>query len=104
MYMEVVAKSDIFFFVTGVSVIVLTVVVLIALYYIVKILRNIFFLSKTIKNEGESIIKDISKAREGIKKRSVQLGKIISKSIAPKHKRAPTKTRKTGSSGRSKSA
>ncbi len=92
--MDVIAKSDIFFIITGVSVIILTIVVIVALYYIIKILRNIFSLSKVVKKEGEDIIKDIGKARKGVRKGGVRLGKFISTLVTPKKKRAPRRNKK----------
>ena len=92
--MDVIAKSDIFFVITGVSVIILTLVVIVALYYIIKILRNIFSLSKVVKKEGEDIIKDIGQVRKGVGKGSVKVGKFISNLVTPKKKRTPRKNKK----------
>ncbi|MCH8050100.1 hypothetical protein IIB51_01705 [Patescibacteria group bacterium] len=77
--MEELVKSDIFFFITGAAVVLLTLVVLVALYYIVRILRNIFSLSEAIEEEGEEIVKDISKLRRGLEKGGRKIRKIIKK-------------------------
>ena len=63
--MEEVLKSDIFFFITAIAVVVISIVILVAFYNVIKILRDIRELSDLVKNEGEFIIHDIYKDRKG---------------------------------------
>jgi hypothetical protein len=52
--MESILKSDIFFFITSVSVVAVTIVFLTALFYFIKILRNFYKISKILKELSES--------------------------------------------------
>lgn len=52
--MESILKSDIFFFITSISVIVLTLGFLVALFYFIKILRNFYKISTILKNYTEN--------------------------------------------------
>ena len=56
--MESILKSDIFFFITSISVVVITLVLLVAGFYFIKMLRNFYKISEVLKNytqdtEGE---------------------------------------------------
>jgi len=52
--MESILKSDIFFFITSISVVFISVVFLIALFYFIKILRNFYKISKILRGLSES--------------------------------------------------
>ena len=52
--MESILKSDIFFFITSISVVVISISFLIAIFYFIKILRNFYKISKILKNLSES--------------------------------------------------
>lgn len=47
--MESILRSDIFFFVTSISVIIITVFLLIALFYFIRLVRNFYKISKTLR-------------------------------------------------------
>jgi hypothetical protein len=47
-------KSDIFFFITSISVIITTLFLLVALFYFIKILRNFYKISDIFKNYTEN--------------------------------------------------
>jgi hypothetical protein len=64
-----IAQSNIFFFVTTVAVILLTVLWVIILIQIIKILKHIDAISKKIQEEGSSIVSDMSALRTGIKEK-----------------------------------
>lgn len=66
--METLAKSDIFFVVTTFAILLVTIVVVIASVYIVKILNDIKYISKKIKDESDNISEDLSDLREHFKK------------------------------------
>ena len=65
--MQTLIHADIFFFITTMAVIFVTLVAVIVLVYIVIILKDIRELSRTIKNEGEEIIQDVHVFREEVK-------------------------------------
>lgn len=52
--MESILKSDIFFFITSISVVVISLFLLVALFYFIKILRNFHKISKVLRELSES--------------------------------------------------
>lgn len=65
--MDTLMKADIFFFVTTISVILLTLLAIVAFIYIVKILHNIRAISETIKNESNLIAEDMDDIRARVR-------------------------------------
>lgn len=65
--MDSLLKSDIFFFITSVVVIIIGIGVVIVVSYIVNILRDVKDVSKTVKEETEEIAGDISQLRTKVK-------------------------------------
>ena len=59
-------KSEIFFFITSISVILITVIIIIAGYYVIKTLQNIRDVSETLKNAAHSAEADIEEIRERV--------------------------------------
>ncbi len=51
--MESIMKSDIYFFITSISVIIITVFILVALFYFIKMLKNFYKISEILKNYAE---------------------------------------------------
>ncbi len=73
---ESLIHADIFFFISTVSLVVLTIAAGIALFYVIKILRNARDISDTIKAESGEIVADSKRLRaalrdEGVKWRHV---------------------------------
>jgi len=52
--MESILRSDMFFFITSISVIIITVFFLVALFYFIKMLRNFYKISSILKNYTEN--------------------------------------------------
>ncbi len=71
--MEPIIKSDIFFFITGVAVIALTAVLIVALYYIVKILKNVRYISDKAKIETDHLTEDVKELRENVRKEGAKV-------------------------------
>ena len=74
--MQTLVHADIFFFITSIFVVVLTIGSGIALYFIILILRDVRRLSDIARREGEKLAGDIDDVRgvlrgEGIKIKSV---------------------------------
>lgn len=69
--MESFAKSDIFFMITSVSVVLFTFVFLIVGFYIIKIVRNASEISKTLKNTVNRIDGDFEEMGRNIKDSSL---------------------------------
>ena len=70
MNIEQIAQSNIFFFVTTVSVVVLSILLSIVLVQIIRILRTVKEVSDTVKEEGKNIVSDIGFLRNSLKEKS----------------------------------
>ena len=72
--MDSLIKSDVFFFITTICIVLVTILFGVILIYLIRVLRNIDLLSKKIKEEGEEIINDAHNIRidlkSGVKKAS----------------------------------
>lgn len=79
--MEELAKSDIFFVITAVAVIVLTILLIVTFFFLIRILKNIRDLSGKVKDEGERIIEDVAFVRKGFEKSGNKVAKIIKDNI-----------------------
>lgn len=66
--MDTLLKADVFFFITTIALVLITVAVLIAVVYLIKLLRDLSAISRKIKEEGEEIIRDISEARRRVER------------------------------------
>ena len=64
--MESLMKADIFFFITAVAVVVLTVFVAIALYYIIQILANFRKISDIMRGGAENVEESIKEVSENL--------------------------------------
>ena len=71
-------QSDIFFFITSISVIFITILVLIALIYVVKILKDVRGFIKAISSGTEALSEDLSEVRVKLKEKGIMSGLIIS--------------------------
>jgi len=57
--MESILRSDLFFFITSISVVIITIVLLVAGFYFIKMLRNFYKISKILKNYTENTENEI---------------------------------------------
>lgn len=62
-------KQDIFFFVATIGMVVVTILIVIALFYLLRILRNAGDISDIAKDETHKIVKDVNDFRDGVKTR-----------------------------------
>jgi uncharacterized protein YoxC len=65
--MDTLIHADIFFFITTISIVVVTIGFIIALIYIIKILRTVSKVGDKVKEESDEIIDDIKALRGNIK-------------------------------------
>ena len=65
--METILKSEIFFFITSISVIIITVVFVIAGYYLIRIMRNLSKISDTLKKAVDNTESNIEEIGERVK-------------------------------------
>jgi hypothetical protein len=76
--MESLIKSDIFFFITTICIVLITVLFVVILIYLIRVFKNIDFLSKKIKEEGEEIINDVHNARINLKAEGKKASNLLS--------------------------
>lgn len=65
--MESIVKADIFFFITSIAVILVTALVIVALYYCVRILRNVRDISERVDEGSKAFAEDLSLVRTQLK-------------------------------------
>ena len=65
--MDTLQKADVFFFLTSIAVVVVSVLLAIAFYYFIKILRDIKAITEMAKEEGEILAEELSQLRASIK-------------------------------------
>jgi hypothetical protein len=63
-------KADVFFFVTTIAVVVISILIVIGLVYMIIILRTTKDFAKKVKTEGEEVMDDIKEFRTRMKKKS----------------------------------
>lgn len=67
------AKMDIFFFVTTIAVVVLTILLAILIIYIIKISKDIKYITRKAKSEADIISGELSELRENVKEQGAKL-------------------------------
>jgi hypothetical protein len=72
------AKMDIFFVVTTITVIVVAFMLALALYYIIRILRNVEHVSEIVSEEGDRMREDIAQMRSSIKREGFKISHLAS--------------------------
>jgi uncharacterized protein YoxC len=75
--METFLKADIFFVITAVSVVVLSVLVGVAVVYLIRILKNVREISDTAKREADLLASDIDDLRIGVKTKGSRLKSLF---------------------------
>lgn len=75
--MDSIVKADIFFFVTTIAVVVVSIILCVALIYTIRILRDVKSLSTKAKDEGERILEDVRAFREGVGDTGFRMTKTI---------------------------
>ncbi|KKR53409.1 MAG: hypothetical protein UT90_C0009G0001, partial [Parcubacteria group bacterium GW2011_GWA1_40_21] len=65
--MENIIQADIFFFITGIAVIIFTICTIVVMFYVTRILRDMKSISKTMLRESDNIADDIESVREAVR-------------------------------------
>ncbi len=76
--MEGVLKSDVFFFVTTIVVVIIALFVIVAMIYAIRIMSDVKYVSKKIKEESIEFLQDAREMRETIKEKGTSLSGIVS--------------------------
>jgi hypothetical protein len=71
-------KQDIFFFVTTIAVVILTLLLAILVIYLIKISRDVKYISQKAKHEANLISEDISELRQNIKDKGAKFKYFMS--------------------------
>ncbi len=74
--MEGILKADIFFFVTTILTILISLVIICILIYVLLIVKNIKTLSDKVKTEGGKIVDDVEKVRQNVKEKAATCSHI----------------------------
>lgn len=72
--MESLLKADIFFFITTMAIVLLTIALVVILVYFIKILRDVRYMARKAKEETDEIVKDVDLFRAALKKRAREAG------------------------------
>ena len=75
--MTSILKSDIFFIISSVSTVVVSIAITVTLYYLIKILRDIKFLSAKAREEGERILEDVKAFREEAEDKGQRIKNVL---------------------------
>lgn len=70
--MNTLVHADIFFFATTIVLIVVGIGLVIAIIYLIKILKDVSYISKKIKSETDAVVGDIALLREHVKNDGVR--------------------------------
>lgn len=84
--MESILRSDIFFFITSIAVIIVTIFLLVALFYFIKMLRNFYKISKILKDyavDTEDELRDMAREVRSSKLFTFIFGKAKEKTEEP---------------------
>lgn len=78
--MDTLVKADIFFFITSIATILITLVCCIALFYAVQILRDLRYIVRRFREESDQVINDMESLRSYVKeegKKALNIGKLL---------------------------
>ena len=75
--MDSLIHADIFFFVTTIAVVLVTIVFTIALFYLIAVLRRVRDVAQEIKDEAVLVREDIHDARKRIEREGFRLKHIV---------------------------
>jgi len=74
--MDSIVKAEIFFFITSIAVIVLSVGAAAVLVYAIRVLRDVDHVAKLVRDESDLIAKDVSQLRESAEKEGVKISRL----------------------------
>jgi MFS superfamily sulfate permease-like transporter len=71
-------KSEIFFFITSIAVVILTILIGIVAAYLIRILRNVDDISAKAKEEAALIKEDVADLRQNIRDEGIKVKSFVS--------------------------
>lgn len=78
--MDILFKADIFFFISTMAIAIVVIAIVIALFFLIQILRDVRYTTKRIRDGADNIISDVDDLREFVKregKRAVDIKEVI---------------------------
>ena len=75
--MTTLIQADIFFFITAISVVLLTLGLIIVSVFIIRILKNVDHISEKVKEESDHIADDINILRKEVKEEGFKVGYVF---------------------------
>lgn len=75
--MNTLIKSDIFFFITSIAVVILTALLCVLVFYLIKVSKDIKYISQKAKSEADNVMADIHNLREGVKQQGQNLKNLL---------------------------
>lgn len=70
-------KMDIFFFIASICTAILTVLLAIALFYLIALIRDLKYISGKAKTEADNLSQDIENLRQSVKQKGSQLMRLV---------------------------
>lgn len=80
--MDSLIHADIFFFVTTIALVLVTLVILVAGFYIVRIVRDVYQIISLIKAEGDNLSEDIAILRMRVKEKGEKVASMGTGAVA----------------------
>ncbi len=74
---ESLIHADIFFFISTIALVLISIGIVIVLVYIIKIVRNVGEVTDALKAEGSEIVADIKKLRANLKEEGVKWKHVV---------------------------
>ncbi len=76
--METIMKSEIFFFISSIATVILTILIGIMAAYLIRILRNVDNISEKAKDEADLIKEDVADLRQNIRDEGIKVKSFVS--------------------------
>ena len=76
--METIMKSEIFFFISSIAAVILTILIGIIAAYLIRILRNVDDISNKAKDEVDLIKDDVADLRQNIREEGIKVKSFVS--------------------------
>lgn len=75
--MESIMKSEIFFFISSIAAVILTILIGVIAAYLIRILRNVDDISEKAKDEAELIKEDVADLRQNIREEGIKVKSFV---------------------------
>ena len=75
--MDIVLQTNIFFYITSIAVIVVTVLLVVALFYLIAIIRNVKEISDRLRKGTEILSEDIGEFRDNVKRDGMRFMHVV---------------------------